>query len=60
MIGIFVCSAWRISFWTLPNVVSAPARVTSTSIAPARLFVPEKTSSPTVLSTGRDSPVMLA
>jgi len=60
MIGILVCSAWTIRDWTLPRVVSLPALVTRTSNTPVRLFVPAKTCMPGTLSTGRDSPVMVA
>ncbi len=60
MIGILVCSAWTISDWTLPSVVSLPAFVTRMSSTPVRLFVPAKTCIPGTLSTGSDSPVMVA
>ena len=60
MMGSLVCSAARIRSRTRPKVVSSPARVTSTSSTPVRLVVPANTSSPVALSTGSDSPVMLA
>ncbi len=60
IIGIFVCSASIISSCTLPSVVSLPAFVTVISSAPVRLFVPAKTCIPGTLSTGSDSPVIVA
>ena len=60
MMGIFVCSAWMIRDWTLPSVVSLPALVTRMSRTPVRLLVPAKTCMPGTLSTGSDSPVIVA
>ena len=58
--GIRVFSASRISDWTWPSFDSSPTLVTLMSIAPVRFVVPPNTSSELVLSTGIDSPVMLA
>ena len=46
----------RISFC---RELSSPTFVAKISMEPKRLIVPQKTSSPTPLSTGRDSPVMI-
>ena len=60
MMGSLVFSAARISSRTLPSVVSCPARLTRISKTPVKFCVPAKTSSPGFLSTGSDSPVMVA
>src|SRR5437016_5669578 len=60
MIGSFVFSAARINSRTRPRVVSWPARGTLISSTPVRFCVPANTSSPGFLSTGSDSPVILA
>ena len=56
----FPASAERTSRTIRWMELSSPTRVASMSKAPNWLTVPEATSSPTVLSTGRDSPVMTA
>ena len=58
-IGAFLFSASstiRISFC---RELSSPTLEARISIVPKRLIVPQKTLSPTVLSTGRDSPVIM-
>ena len=46
----------RISFC---SELSSPTFVAEMSMEPKRLMVPQNTSSPTPLSTGSDSPVMM-
>ena len=57
-IGACFSSASCTMRMSLCRELEAPASFTSTSTEPKQLSVPQKTSSPTFLSTGRDSPVM--
>ena len=57
--GAFVAWASRTSLAMRANVVSDPTRVARTSNRPVVFTVAEVTASPTVTSTGTDSPVIM-